>query len=82
MRQCIEYLDLKTVRRGKIARPKGGTVAFSSGLIKRATKPVESLQKRLFQAISEGKFNLEASMKNQLKLLKLTKNIVDTGHST
>jgi len=43
------------VRRGKIARPKGGTVAFSSGLIKRATKPVESLQKRLFQAISEGK---------------------------
>lgn len=43
------------MRRGKIARPKGGTVAFSSGLIKRATKHVESLQKRLFQAISEGK---------------------------
>jgi len=43
------------MRRGKIARPKGGTVAFSSGLIKRAIKLVESLQKRLFQAISEGK---------------------------
>jgi len=43
------------MRRGKIAQPKGGTVAFSSGLIKRATKHVESLQKRLFQAITEGK---------------------------
>jgi RNA-directed DNA polymerase len=43
------------MRKGKIARPNGGTVAFSSGLIKRATKHVESLQKRLFQAISEGK---------------------------
>jgi len=43
------------MRRGKIAQPKGGTVAFSSGLIKRATKHVESLQKRLFQAIAEGK---------------------------
>ncbi len=43
------------MRKGKIARLRRGTVAFSSSLIKQATKHVESLQKRLFTAITEGK---------------------------
>ncbi len=43
------------MRKGKlIPRPRGERVTFSCGLIKRATKHVERLQKHLFKAISEG----------------------------
>jgi N-terminal domain of reverse transcriptase len=56
------------MRKGKlIPRPRGERVTFSSGLIKRATKHVERLQKPLFKAISEGKLRKQIRLGMLLK---------------
>jgi len=73
----------------KKARPKGGKIIFDSRLLKRATKHVEYLQKRLFQAISEGKLRIQIKfgwlLKNSYhnKILALWKVAhVNTGKKT
>jgi RNA-directed DNA polymerase len=73
----------------KKARPQGGKIIFNSRLIKRATKHVEYLQKRLFQAISEGKLRIPIRygwlLKNSYhnKILALWKVAqVNTGKKT
>lgn len=56
------------MRKGKlIPRPRGERVTFSSGMIKRAAKHVERLQKHLFKAISEGKLRKQIRLSMLLK---------------
>jgi RNA-directed DNA polymerase len=52
----------------RAARFKGRRINFTSGLIKRAAKHVEGLQKQLFRAISEGK------LRKQIRFQLLLKN--------
>jgi len=51
----------------KKARPQRGKIIFNSRLVKQATKHVEYLQKRLFQAISEGKLRIQLKFATLLK---------------
>jgi RNA-directed DNA polymerase len=73
----------------KKAQPKGGKIIFNSRLLKKATKHVEYLQKRLFQAILEGKLRIQIKfgwlLKNSFhnKVLALWKVAhVNTGKKT
>lgn len=78
------------MRRGKlIPRPRGERVTFSSGVIKRATKHVERLQKHLFKAISEGQLRKQIRLGMLLKKSYLNKLLalwkvahINTGKKT